>query len=129
MTTILKLYLIAALIFTAIDYVWLRYVARGMYQKYLGSLLAPKPNLGAAVVFYLLFLVGMLVFVIVPAHDHHTPLWATGYGALFGFFTYITYDLTNLATLKNWPLRLSLIDIAWGSILAAVVAGLTILIA
>ncbi|MEO6513113.1 MAG: DUF2177 family protein [Candidatus Saccharimonadales bacterium] len=129
MAETLKLYLIAALIFTAIDFVWLRFVARSMYQKYLSELLAPKPNLLAAVVFYVLFLVGMLVFVIVPAHDHHTVLWATGYGALFGFFTYLTYDLTNLATLKNWPLRLSLIDIVWGSALSAAVAGLTVLVA
>jgi uncharacterized membrane protein len=129
MAETLKLYLIAALIFTAIDFVWLRFIARNMYQHYLGPLLAPKPRLAAAVVFYLLFLVGMLVFVIVPAHEHHTALWATGYGALFGFFTYITYDLTNLATLKNWPLKLSLIDVAWGSVLSATVAGLTVLVA
>src|SRR5689334_10806966 len=102
----LKLYLLAALIFTAIDYVWLRYVARAMYQKYLHSLLAAKPVLPAAVAFYVLFLVGLLVFVIIPAQQHHTAIWAAGYGALFGFFTYITYDLTNLATLKNWPVQL-----------------------
>jgi uncharacterized membrane protein len=125
----LKLYLLAALIFTAIDYVWLRFVARAMYQKYLQHLLAPKPLLPAAVAFYLLFLVGLLVFVIVPAHQHHTALWAAGYGALFGLFTYTTYDLTNLATLKNWPATLSLIDITWGSVLSATVAGLTVWLA
>jgi uncharacterized membrane protein len=122
----LKLYLLAALIFTAIDYVWLRYVARSIYQKYLKQLLSPRPVLLAAVAFYLLFLLGLLVFVIVPAEQHHTAVWAAGYGALFGFFTYLTYDLTNLATLKGWPVLLSIVDIAWGSMLCAAVAGLTV---
>ena len=123
MVVTLKLYLIAALIFTAIDFVWLRFVARDLYRKQLSSLLADKPRLGAAVVFYVLFLVGMLVFVIVPAYNHHTALWATGYGALFGFFTYITYDLTNLATLKVWSLKISLMDMAWGTVLTAITAS------
>ena len=125
---ILKLYLIAAILFSLIDFVWLGFVAKRLYQKYIGELLAAKPNMIAAVAFYVLFLIGLVIFVIHPAATHHTALWATGYGALFGFFTYITYDLTNLATLKNWPLALSLLDIAWGSALSAAVAGLTVLI-
>ena len=128
MAEILKLYLIAAISFSVIDFVWLGFVAKKLYRRYLAEHLSDKPNMMAAAAFYLLFLVGLLVFVIVPAHDHHDALWAVGYGSLFGLFTYITYDLTNLATLKNWPVNLTLIDIAWGSALSAAVAGLTVLL-
>lgn len=129
MAEILKLYLIAAISFSIIDFVWLGFVAKKLYRRYLGDHLSEKPNLTAAIAFYVLFLVGLLIFVIVPAHDQHTAVWAVGYGALFGFFTYITYDLTNLATLKNWPVSLTMIDIVWGSALSAAVAGLTVLLA
>lgn len=124
----IKLYLIAAILFSLLDFVWLGFVAKRLYRKYLSDMLSPKPNMIAAVTFYVLFLVGLVIFVLEPAAASHTALWATAYGALFGFFTYITYDLTNLATLKNWPLPLSILDIAWGSFISAVVSGLTILI-
>ncbi len=128
MPTFLKLYLTAAAVFTAIDLVWLGFVAKKMYQHYLGDLLKPEANLIAAGAFYLLFLVGLVLFVIQPAHDKGSLMHAAVYGALFGFFTYITYDLTNFATLKNWPLTLSLIDIAWGTILAATVSVIVVAI-
>jgi uncharacterized membrane protein len=126
MNTFLKLYLTAAIVFTVIDLVWLGFVAKKMYLHYIGDLLKPKANVLAAIAFYVLFLVGLVLFVIEPAYDKNSLMHATVYGALFGFFTYITYDLTNLATLKKWSPVLSLIDIAWGTILAATVSVITV---
>ena len=128
MPTFLKLYLVAAAVFTAIDLVWLGVVAKNVYRHYIGDLLKPEANVVAAVAFYLLFLVGLVIFDIQPAFDKGNLMHAAVYGGLFGFFTYITYDLTNLATLKNWPLTLSLIDIAWGTLLAATVSVITVAI-
>lgn len=82
----------------------------------------------AAVAFYLLFLVGLVVFVILLGLEKGSVAWTLGYGALFGLVTYATYDLTNLATTKGWPLAVTLVDLAWGAVLAASVATLTHLV-
>jgi uncharacterized membrane protein len=120
-----KLYLIALPVFFAIDMVWLGLVAKGFYRRQIGFLMRDGFNWPAAVAFYLLFILGLVVFVIAPAMDRHSWLRALGYGALFGFITYATYDLTNLATLRGWPIVLTGVDLVWGAALAAAVATAT----
>ena len=115
-------YLLTAVVFFAIDLLWLGVVAKGLYDKWLGHLLAEKVNWVAAIVFYLLFIVGIFIFSILPAVDKNSVSRAIILGALFGFFTYATYDLTNLATLANWPLKVVFVDIAWGMVLTASVS-------
>lgn len=116
------LYLATTIVFFAIDMVWLGFVASSFYKSQIGSLLKDSPDWGAAILFYLLFLVGLLIFVVYPAIESGSWTHALIYGALFGFFTYATYDLTNLATLKDWPLLVSIVDMAWGTVLSASVA-------
>src|SRR5512139_1208530 len=100
----LLIYLIALAVFFLIDMVWLGVVAKGFYRRHLGSMLSPKVNWAAAILFYLLFIVGLLVFVIKPALVSGEPLRALLFGALLGLISYATYDLSNLATLKDWPI-------------------------
>jgi len=116
-----KLYLLTLVAFFAIDMVWLGLVARGFYRKHLGFLLAPNPNWAAAILFYLLFVVGLLVFAVVPGLRAGSLGKALLLGALFGLLTYATYDLTNLATIKDWPLVITVVDMVWGVILASLV--------
>ena len=120
----LKLYFCTLIAFFAIDMVWLGLVARGFYQKHLGFLLRPDPNWTAAIVFYLLFVAGLLVFVVVPSLQAGSAKKALLLGALFGLITYATYDLTNLATLKDWPWIVTAVDLLWGGILATSVGYL-----
>lgn len=121
-------YLLTAVVFFAIDLLWLGLIAKNLYRKYLGGFLSDTVNWKAAIIFYLLFIVGIFIFAIMPAFEKSSPGKAILLGALFGFFTYATYDLTNLATLKNWPLPIVFIDMAWGALLTATVsaAGYTI---
>jgi len=119
------IYLIAVVIFFAIDMVWLGFVARNFYKKYLGHLLSDTVNWPVAIIFYLIFLVGLVAFVIAPAIEARNIMHAVIFGALFGFFTYLTYDLTNWATLRDWPAIVAFVDIVWGSVLSASVATLT----
>lgn len=121
-------YLLTTIVFFAIDMLWLGVVAKDLYKKYLGHYLTDQVNWTAAIIFYLLFIVGIFIFAILPAVEKSSLTRALVLGALFGFFTYATYDLTNLATLKNWPLNIVFIDIIWGAILTALVsaAGYTI---
>jgi len=116
-------YLAVALVIVALDMLWLGLIAKTMYQQAIGHLLAEQPRLLAAVLFYLLYAVGLLVFAVLPQAED--PAWARTLimGALFGFFAYATYDLSNLATLRNWPIRFTVIDMAWGTALSAVSAG------
>jgi uncharacterized membrane protein len=107
----LKLYFWTLVAFFAIDMVWLVLVARGFYQKHLGFLMRSNPNWSAAVVFYLLFVLGLLVFVIVPSLETGSTKKALILGALFGLITYATYDLTNLATVKDWPWIVTVVDL------------------
>lgn len=122
-------YLLTTVVFFAIDLVWLGVVAKNLYDRLLGNFLADKVNWTAAIVFYLLFIVGIFIFAILPAVEKGSIWRALILGGLFGFFTYATYDLTNLATLKDWPLRIVFIDITWGVILTSMVsaAGYTIM--
>jgi uncharacterized membrane protein len=117
-----KLYLVAFTAFLAIDMIWLVFVARPFYRKHLGFLLAPNPNWIAAVLFYLLFILGLLLFVVVPGLKGNSLPTTLLYAALFGLVTYATYDLTNLATLKDWPLTVTVVDLIWGTVLSAAVS-------
>ena len=115
-------YLLTTLVFFAIDMVWLGFIAKNLYRKYLGDFLSDAINWKAAIIFYLIFIVGIFIFAIMPAVEKNSITKAIIYGAMFGFFTYATYDLTNLATLKNWPLQIVFIDMAWGALLTALVS-------
>lgn len=122
---ITKLFISYALtfaVFLLIDMAWLGFIAKGLYKKYLGGFLSDQVNWTAAIVFYLLFVVGVFIFAIMPSVEKGSVVSAIVLGALFGFFTYATYDLTNLATLKNWPLNIVFIDILWGSVLTGIVS-------
>lgn len=123
-----KLYLLTVVAFLAIDGVWLGVVARNLYSKYLGYLLAPKTVWAAAILFYLLYVVGVLVFAVVPGLQAGSLGKAALLGALFGLIAYATYDLTNLATVKGWPVLITVIDLAWGTLLTAAVAAVGFLI-
>ena len=124
MTTqqLLGLYLITLAVFFLIDMVWLGVAAKGFYRKHLGPMLSPKVNWAAAILFYLLFIAGLLVFVIEPALAAGAPLRALAFGALFGLISYATYDLSNLATLKDWPLAVTIVDLVWGTVLGGAVS-------
>jgi len=108
-------------IFFAIDMLWLGIIAAPVYQSKLGYLLGPI-QWPVAIAFYLLFLIGLLIFAIAPALEAESIMKALVLGALFGFFTYATYDLTNWATIRDWPALIVFIDIAWGTFLAGAVS-------
>ena len=123
MKKLLLAYLLTGAVLLPLDFLWLRYVGQGFYRDRLGDLLAPEVNLPAALAFYLLYLLGIVVFVMRPALDSGSWPGALLYGALFGCIAYATYDLTNLATLRGWPLSVTLLDIAWGAAVTAFSAG------
>jgi uncharacterized membrane protein len=116
------LYLVTLAVFFVIDMIWLGFVAKGFYRKHLGSMLSPKVNWAAALFFYLLFIVGLVVFVIRPALASGEPLKALLLGAFFGLISYATYDLSNLATLKDWPVIVTVVDLVWGTTLGGLVS-------
>ncbi|MDA3891509.1 MAG: DUF2177 family protein [Salinivirgaceae bacterium] len=115
-------YLLTFIVFLMIDMLWLGVVAKNLYQKYLGGFLSETVNWTAAFVFYLIYIVGISIFAIYPAVNKDSAQNAIIMGALFGIFTYATYDLINLATLKGWPLPIVFIDIVWGAVLSAIVS-------
>jgi uncharacterized membrane protein len=125
LTRALSIYAVTLPIFFAIDLVWLGAVAKNFYRQHLGHLLSPQVNWTAAILFYLVFIGGIVFFAVRPALEVNSPLRALTYGALFGFLTYATYDLTNQATLRDWPVIVTLVDLAWGSVLSASVACLS----
>jgi uncharacterized membrane protein len=109
-------------VFFAVDLLWLGVIARNFYQKRLADFLSDQVNWSAAIVFYLLYILGIMIFAILPAVERDSGMKAVVLGVLFGFFTYATYDLTNLATLKDWPLAIVVVDILWGMVLTGTVA-------
>jgi len=125
----LKLYFIAFAVFLAIDMVWLTLVAKNFYAKYIGYLMAKNPILWAALVFYLIFITGLIFFVITPALDKKMWTHALLAGLFFGLVTYATYDLTNLATVKDWPLIVTIVDLIWGMFVSATVSVVTYFLA
>ncbi len=118
----IKLFLLALPIFFAIDLVWLGLIAKNFYQNQIGFLMTSNINWVAAIVFYFIFIAGLVMFVITPAIEKGSWTHALLFGTFFGLVTYATYDLTNLATLKDWPLMVTLVDLAWGMILGALVS-------
>ncbi|MBN9673662.1 DUF2177 family protein [Roseibium aggregatum] len=118
MAKLVTAYFTTALVFLAVDYVWLTRVATRFYFDRIGHLLMDKPNLAAAGLFYILYVVGIVVFAVAPALKSESVWIAVVYGALFGFFTYATYDVTNYATLKGWPAEVVAVDVAWGTVLS-----------
>ncbi len=124
----LYLYLLTVPVFFGIDMVWLSLVASKFYQSQIGQYLKPKPNWTAAILFYLLYIVGILVFAVLPNLEKG-PVKAATYGALFGFIAYATYDLTNYSTMKAWPLKLTMVDMVWGTVLTGTVSVISYFIA
>jgi uncharacterized membrane protein len=122
MSFYLKLYFLTIPVFFAIDILWLGVAAKYFYQKNLGHLFRTNVNWTAAIVFYCIFIVGILFFAVVPALEKNSWTRAIISGGLFGFFTYATYDLTNLATIKDWPLKVVVVDMIWGIILCGTVS-------
>ncbi|MHB1356184.1 MAG: DUF2177 family protein [Anaerolineae bacterium] len=121
----LKLYLASFVAFLVIDGIWLGLVAGKLYSKYLGFILSPNPNWFAAGIFYLLFVVGLLVLVVVPGLEKRSLKATLLRAALFGLVTYATYDLTNLATIKDWPVLITVVDMLWGTVLSVGVSAIS----
>lgn len=122
-TAFLKLYAVALFTFLVIDLVWLGVVARTFYQDQLGHLMRASVNWAAAFAFYLLFVVGVVVLVVWPSVQQQSLTRALLHGALLGLVAYAAYDLTNLAILEGFPLKVAIVDIAWGALLCASVSG------
>ena len=119
----LALYLSFFIALITIDLIWLLGISKNLYRNEMGDLMASEPKLLAGLAFYLLYALGVCIFVIVPAVSKQSWLYALQYGALFGFFCYMTYDLTNLAVVRNFPTQLAFIDMAWGSFVTALCAS------
>jgi uncharacterized membrane protein len=123
MMKLVTLYLLTLPVFFGIDMLWIGVLAKGFYRNNLGHLLRPDINWTAALIFYLLYIVGILIFATLPALEKQSLHQAVVLGALFGLFAYATYDLSNLATLKDWPVKIVFVDILWGMVLTASVAA------
>ncbi len=125
MTVFLKLYGVALPTFLLIDLVWLGVVARGFYRSRLGHLMRPDVNWSAALAFYALFVAGLVVLAVWPAVERESFPRAVFLGGLVGLISYAAYDLTNLATLRDFPLTLALVDLCWGTVLCGAVSAVT----
>jgi uncharacterized membrane protein len=121
-------YIATVLVFLAVDYVWLTQVSTRFYVDRIGHLMMERPNIAAAGVFYLFYVAGIVIFAVAPALKADSLSTAIILGGLFGLFTYGTYDVTNYATLRDWPVSVVVVDVAWGTVLSAVsaTAGYTI---
>jgi len=122
------MYIIAFIAFIVIDGIWLLFISKNLYQSEIGHLMADKAKLIPAIIFYLIFLVGLVYFVINPAIVSKDIVKLLFSAALFGLITYATYDLTNLATLKNWPIKITIIYLIWGTSLSTLVSYITYII-
>lgn len=125
----LKLYGLSFVSLVGIDFLWLTKVAPNLYKSNIGHLMADNPNLLSASLFYLIYIVGLVVFVIHPAFEKSSISSALMHGALFGLVAYSTFDLTSMAVFKNWPVKITIIDLLWGTILTAGVCGLAVYLA
>ncbi len=120
--TILIAIIAAGIIMGMLDFVWLKYLSKDLYQKEIGSLLREKPSMVPALIFYFIYVIGVVTFIVIPAVDSSSWIEALLRGAMLGVVAYATYDLTNLATLKNFSKTIVYIDIAWGAFITAVTA-------
>jgi uncharacterized membrane protein len=119
-------YITAAVIFLAADFVWLRNMGPAFYTPELGGLLREEPQLGIALAFYLLFVAGLVLFVIHPGMQGEPLGLVAVKGAVFGLVAYATYDLTNLATVKGFTNKVAMVDMAWGTFISAAVCFITV---
>lgn len=117
-----KIYCLTLLVFLALDFLWLGLVAKPFYQRHLGHFFAEEVNWAAAFLFYFLFILGMMVFVIHPGIKTGSAMHVLWKGMLYGLVTYATFDLTNLALLKDWPATIAVVDILWGIVLSGTVS-------
>ncbi|MDZ7671935.1 MAG: DUF2177 family protein [Halanaerobiales bacterium] len=124
-----KVYILAFLVFILIDSIWLGSIAKKLYRKQIGFLMKENFDMKVALIFYLVFIVGLLFFVLNNAIINQSWQYALFAGMFYGFITYATYDITNLATIKDWPVFLTVIDIIWGSVLCGTTSIITYLIA
>ena len=124
----LAYFAVTFVVFMGIDLIWLGFVAKNIYSKYLGYLMAPQVNWLAALVFYVIFIIGVLYFVIAPSLVDRDFTQLVIRAMLFGFITYATYDLTNLATVRDWPITITIIDLIWGTTLSTSVSLISYLI-
>ncbi|MGX7245182.1 DUF2177 family protein [Enterococcus quebecensis] len=128
MSYLLKLYSVSAVTFLTFDFIWLLLIAKKLYQEQLGGLMG-QTKLVPAIVFYVIYLMGIVFFVVNPALEKGSLLYALVAGGFLGFLCYGTYDLTNLATLKDWPYLVTIIDLIWGTVVTASVSGITVYVA
>jgi uncharacterized membrane protein len=119
---VLLYFIVAFVAFLAVDALWLGLVAPKFYKNQIGHLMAVKPNFTAAAIFYFIFIVGLVYFVLLPALTNESWVTALSNGALFGLVTYATYDLTNMATLRDWPVTMVIVDLTWGIVLSTSVS-------
>jgi uncharacterized membrane protein len=127
MKTFIIAYLSSILPMLAIDGVWLATMSKRFYMVRLGSIMAPSPRLAPAALFYLVYNLGIALLVVVPAVDHHTAMFKVLlYGALLGLVAYGTYDLTNQATLREWPKVVTIVDLVWGALLTGGVSVIAV---
>ena len=124
----LKLYALTIPVFFIVDILWLGVIAKGFYRRNLKFILSSDVNWTAAITFYLIYIAGILFFAVRPAINNNSLGQAAIFGALFGFFTYATYDLTNMATIKDWPLVIVVVDILWGVCLCTLVSSSSFMI-
>ncbi|RZI85884.1 MAG: DUF2177 family protein [Rubrivivax sp.] len=119
----LQIYGVIAAVMIALDVVWLGFIAKSWYQNGIGHLMNPEPRLAIGLIFYLLFPLGLMLFAVLPTDPAQGAARAALMGALFGLFAYATYDITNLATLRGWPVSLAILDVVWGSLVSGLAAG------
>ena len=124
--TFFKLYLVALVIFLLVDLCWLGIIAKNLYREELGYIMAKDVRYGAALLFYLLYIGGLLFFAIMPGFGEGRALMGLFYGAFFGLIAYATYDLTNLATLKGWPMKIVICDLIWGTFISGITSFITV---
>ena len=117
------IYAASLLVFLVVDFIWLGWVAQSFYNRQLGELLSQRVNWPAAIAFYVIYIVGLMIFCVAPALSRISLVNAMVLGALYGFFTYATYELTNYALIRNWPAALVPVDIAWGVVLCTLVSA------
>jgi uncharacterized membrane protein len=120
---LVKLYLVTAVFFFAIDILWLGVIAKNFYNRHLGRFFRERVNWTAASIFYSLYILGIMIFAILPGISSASLGHTVILGVLYGLFTYATYDLTNLATLKDWPVKIVVVDIIWGMVLCGLVSA------
>lgn len=121
----LKLYFLSLAIFLTIDFIWLTIIAKDFYRNQIGHLMAEQFRLLPAFIFYLIYIAGLVLFALTPAMKENSSTVALIYGAVFGLVCYSTYDLTNLATLEGWPVKLVICDLIWGTFLSALTTFIT----